>query len=75
MSLISKLFGSQRSVPPVSLSPDADFCSSCGEEADPEEMDEGMCEDCQGTGSWPNYCCGMIYEDGESACMSCGEAL
>lgn len=21
------------------------------------------------------YCCGMIYEDGEDTCMSCGEPL
>ena len=21
------------------------------------------------------YCCGMIYEDGETTCSSCGEAL
>lgn len=21
------------------------------------------------------YCCGMIYEDGQSACVSCGEPL
>lgn len=22
-----------------------------------------------------SYCCGQIYEDGESTCMSCGEPL
>ena len=23
----------------------------------------------------PNYCCGIIYEDGESMCMSCGSPV
>ncbi|MEU3954940.1 hypothetical protein ACIG54_17825 [Streptomyces achromogenes] len=28
-----------------------------------------------GTDGGPQYCCGMIYEDGESTCLSCGEPL
>lgn len=30
-----------------------------------------------GTGddTGPTYCCGAIYEDGETVCASCGEAL
>ncbi|WP_181793215.1 hypothetical protein [Streptomyces sp. WELS2] len=27
------------------------------------------------TGGDARYCCGMIYEDGESTCRSCGEPL
>jgi len=26
-------------------------------------------------GGGTKYCCGMIYEDGESTCRSCGEPL
>lgn len=25
--------------------------------------------------SYPRYCCGMIYEHGETSCLSCGEPL
>jgi hypothetical protein len=28
-----------------------------------------------GSDGGPQYCCGMIYEDGESTCLSCGEPL
>lgn len=26
-------------------------------------------------GDSPKYCCGLIYEDGEDTCASCGESL
>ncbi|MGW4694052.1 hypothetical protein ACWEO1_16855 [Kitasatospora cineracea] len=29
----------------------------------------------EGDGGGTAYCCGMIYEDGESSCDSCGEPL
>jgi hypothetical protein len=39
-------------------------------------MEEGMCPECYD--SWNpgvKYCCGMIYEEDEDTCMSCGENL
>ncbi len=38
-------------------------------------MQEGMCEKCFSDWSPASYCCGMIYEDGEDTCASCGESL
>lgn len=49
-------------------------CDSCGRDVPEDEMDGDYCHDCLdevGTA----YCCGMIYEDGETTCRSCGEPL
>lgn len=51
-------------------------CDSCGDEVDEEDMDQGKCEDCNNseyTGA--TYCCGVMYEEREDTCMSCGESL
>lgn len=40
--------------------------------ADHEEI--GCEQDDTGT-SYARYCCGMIYEHGETTCLSCGEPL
>lgn len=37
-------------------------CDSCFEEHDLD-------------GGFPSYCCGMIYEEGEFVCASCGDPL
>lgn len=51
-------------------------CDACGcEIADENDMQEGMCEKCFSDWSPASYCCGMIYEDGEDTCASCGESL
>lgn len=75
MSFFSKLFGSNHSAEETSLPADVEFCQSCGEEVDPEELDDGMCEDCLESSAWSSYCCGQIYENGETTCMSCGDPL
>ena len=59
-------------------------CEGCGEPIEGED-DLGGHVDHEGE-DWheycfqfgangPKYCCGMIYEDGESTCRSCGEPL
>lgn len=51
-------------------------CDSCGCDVEEEDMELGECQDCfnsEYTG--PKYCCGMIYEEGEVTCTSCGEWL
>lgn len=52
-------------------------CETCGCEVDDEDdLEDGECEDCAGSEyTGDKYCCGMIYEDGEDTCMSCGEPL
>ncbi|WIM71019.1 hypothetical protein [Corynebacterium suedekumii] len=45
----------------------SDICESCYEELDAEELDAG--------GNNPAYCCGMMYDEGEEVCASCGEFL
>lgn len=32
-------------------------------------------EACYEVSGGPSYCCGMMYEDGEANCWSCGEPL
>ena len=58
-------------------------CKQCGAETLTLHLDEGLCDNCfenQGNldagGKGPTrYCCGAIYENGESECRSCGEPL
>ena len=51
-------------------------CDSCGAEVDEDEIEGGECEDCYNSDySGSSYCCGVIYEEGEDTCMSCGEPL
>jgi hypothetical protein len=75
MNFLSKLFAS-------SSSDDGDaesfICDSCGEEVDSATVDNicDLCNDCYENGdSATKYCCGMIYEEGETTCMSCGDPL
>ncbi len=53
-------------------------CTSCGEAVEDEadwDDESGMCMACFEGSDGPTYCCGMIYEDGETVCRSCGEPL
>lgn len=78
MGFLSNLFGGSAS-PDVAGSDSTVTtltCDSCGDEVDEEDMQEGQCEDCYGSDySGDKYCCGILYEDGEDTCMSCGESL
>lgn len=48
-------------------------CPSCGDEVDEDSIDDGKCESCRDGVSDTWYCCGQIYEEGETVCRSCGE--
>jgi hypothetical protein len=62
-------------------------CDECGDEQPDYIMDHGLCPCCRGAVVDENdlysdshitdtaYCCGMIYENGEEVCFSCGESL
>jgi len=55
------------------------ICTSCDEEVAEDDWHEEdqLCTACfevSGDGT-ATYCCGVIYEDGEDTCMSCGEPL
>lgn len=51
-------------------------CESCGWDVDEDEIEDGECPECRESEySGPKYCCGMIYENGEDTCLSCGEPL
>lgn len=58
-------------------------CDECGAETLTSHLDDGLCANCfenqgnfapAGHGS-VRYCCGAIYEEGETECRSCGETL
>jgi hypothetical protein len=54
------------------------LCSSCEQEVEDEtdwHDDDQMCNACWEVGDAAQYCCGVIYEDGEDTCMSCGDPL
>lgn len=71
MGFLSGLFGGGA----TSGGGDTVTCTSCNEEVDADEVDEdGECESCA---QWDGttYCCGVMYQEGESTCMSCGEPL
>jgi hypothetical protein len=78
MGLFSRLFGESDGSAPVDNTADDPTlaCDSCGCEVDDGDMQEGQCPECyesEYTGS--KFCCGMIYEEGEDTCASCGESL
>jgi hypothetical protein len=54
------------------------ICTTCDQEVAEAEWHEEdqLCEGCfEVSGDGATYCCGAIYEEGEYACMSCGEPL
>ena len=78
MGLFSRLFGGSDD------SADADTsgvdtaltCDCCGCEVDDGDMQEGQCPECYNSEyTGPKYCCGMMYDEGEDTCASCGEPL
>lgn len=52
-------------------------CDSCGDEVDSATVDNiwDLGNDCYENGDSAKYCCGMIYEEGETTCTSCGDPL
>lgn len=58
------------------MAPTCTVCDATVDEADFDD-EEQLCSACfEVSGdSAPRYCCGVIYEDGEDTCMSCGEPL
>lgn len=50
-------------------------CEECMRMVPDEEYYEGLCYDCIEDSQSTKYCCGMIYEEGETECASCGEPL
>lgn len=79
MGLLDDLFGRSGKTDSTAgsdASEDAPACVTCGDDLDADERDEDECEDCRQTEySGAKYCCGMIYEEGEDTCTSCGEAI
>ena len=78
MSFFSRLFSRSAGSKDKDTSGDETplTCDSCGCEVDDSDMEEGMCPECYD--SWNpgvKYCCGMIYEEDEDTCKSCGEYL
>ncbi len=54
------------------------ICEGCDEVIEDGHMDfngEDWHEECFEVSDAPTYCCGQMYEEGESNCMSCGEPL
>ncbi|MCB2413066.1 hypothetical protein LGT39_09450 [Demequina sp. TTPB684] len=56
---------------------EAQTCMVCYAELDEDsdDMEEGMCAACAETEPGAKYCCGAIYEEGETSCQSCGDPL
>lgn len=53
-------------------------CTSCEEEIEDEadwDDESQMCNACFEVSGGPTYCCGIMYDNGEDTCMSCGEPL
>jgi hypothetical protein len=54
------------------------ICPLCDEvvedEADWVDSDD-MCNTCFEVSGGPKYSCGVMYDDGEDTCRSCGESL
>lgn len=51
-------------------------CTCCGGALGEDPEAWGLCEECyEDAEPSARYCCGVIYEDGEDTCMSCGEPL
>ncbi len=78
MSFFSRLFSGaddSNDAPPIEAKTTL-ICDCCGCEVDESDMEEGQCPECYASEyTGPKYCCGMIYEDGEDTCASCGEPL
>ncbi|MGO4956760.1 hypothetical protein ACTQ49_05725 [Luteococcus sp. Sow4_B9] len=55
------------------------LCAACGDVNDNEDVSD-LCKFCFAehdgeSGIGTSYCCGQIYEEGETVCASCGEPL
>lgn len=52
-------------------------CTACDDVVDETFWDEElqMCEECAGNSGGAKYHCGMIHDDGEDTCKSCGEPI
>jgi hypothetical protein len=56
-------------------------CDVCKDDVPEDEAESGLsgeplCEYCyENYDVGTKYCCGMMYDNGESACRSCGEPL
>ena len=53
-------------------------CTSCGDDVEDKghwDEESQMCLACFEVSSGPTYCCGVMYEEGEDTCWSCGEPL
>jgi len=57
--------------------PTAELCPGCGEPVteDFEFNGQQWHESCFEVSGSATYCCGVMYEDGEATCLSCGEPL
>jgi hypothetical protein len=77
MGLFNRLFGGSGDAGDGDAGTDTTLrCACCGCEVDDDEMQEGQCPECYNSEyTGPKYCCGMIYEEGEDTCASCGESL
>ena len=77
MALLDRLFrrgGASSSEDVEQSTPEVIVCDICNCEVDEDELEEGQCADCYDSEyTGPRYCCGMIYEEGEELCASCGE--
>jgi len=54
------------------------ICEGCEEEIEDDHIEfngEDWHEVCFGLSGGPTYCCGQIYEDGETICRSCGDPV
>jgi hypothetical protein len=77
MGFLSKVFGSGLGDNDGSGA-DTFTCESCGDEVDSSTVDNiwDLCNECyENDDSGTKYCCGMIYEEGETVCASCGDPL
>jgi hypothetical protein len=53
-------------------------CMLCDGEVDDEadwDEESQICNACFEVSDGPSYCCGIMYDNGEHACRSCGEPL
>ena len=54
------------------------ICEGCNEPIEDSHVDfngEDWHEACFEVSDGPSYCCGIMYDDGEDTCLSCGESL
>jgi hypothetical protein len=53
-------------------------CTACDDEVEDEDYwdeESKMCLGCFEVSGSPTYCCGIMYDEGEDTCKSCGEPL